>query len=525
MAKDAQIHAEASRLQGLGYALVPCHRHTKRPRAGAGWNKPENLVTTKAGVETWFGKADSNLGAALSASGLCSIDIDEPAMAREVFAALGLDLEQVMDTGCRISGAPGRSRSMFRTPDGPALASVKYTVSVAVLRAKGFPTKPGAADTDRVTVFELRGGSANSQDVLPPSVHPEGLHRYTYMNRPLKARKDMPLAPAAVTEAWRNWDDTCRRMNEHLGIAVAAPVADVEAPQELAAESVPASGAPFDFSVLETAPEATIAHAAPPPRPLEQAGGFKEIARLFSEHHGHDFRELLEQHGYKWMGQNRWLAPGSTTGEPGVHLAKDARHVFSYHGDVLGGNYTDAGGTPHPVPRDYFDAWCLLEHGGDKVAAVRAAKVELAVALASRDFGDAPDGDHLEQLEAVLGQATVGDAPKKPFNVRPLRAYTPGELRDMPRAQWRIHQVIPRSGLGMIYGPSGVGKSFAVMDLAMAIARGAPWNGQRVEQAGVLYIAAEGGRTHAPAVGIAIFPPFEIKPSFELVKINAVSHS
>jgi hypothetical protein len=44
----------------------------------------------------------------------------------------------------------------------------------------------------------------------------------------------------------------------------------------------------------------------------------------------------------------------------------------------------------------------------------------------------------------------------------------------------------------MLYGESGAGKTFVGVDLAMSIARGEDWLGQKVRQAGVLYLAAEG---------------------------------
>jgi hypothetical protein len=57
---------------------------------------------------------------------------------------------------------------------------------------------------------------------------------------------------------------------------------------------------------------------------------------------------------------------------------------------------------------------------------------------------------------------------------------------------WVIKGVLPKAGLCVVYGASGSGKSFAVLDMGMAIARGVPWRGKRVRQGRVAYIAAEG---------------------------------
>lgn len=48
-------------------------------------------------------------------------------------------------------------------------------------------------------------------------------------------------------------------------------------------------------------------------------------------------------------------------------------------------------------------------------------------------------------------------------------------------------------GLSILYGPSNCGKTFAATDLAMHIAAGHPWRGNRVMQGDVVYLAAEGG--------------------------------
>jgi hypothetical protein len=57
---------------------------------------------------------------------------------------------------------------------------------------------------------------------------------------------------------------------------------------------------------------------------------------------------------------------------------------------------------------------------------------------------------------------------------------------------WIIKGVLPQAGLAVVYGASGSGKSFAVLDMGFAIARGEPWRGKRVKQGRVAYIAAEG---------------------------------
>lgn len=58
--------------------------------------------------------------------------------------------------------------------------------------------------------------------------------------------------------------------------------------------------------------------------------------------------------------------------------------------------------------------------------------------------------------------------------------------------RWRIKGVIPERGISSVYGPSGSGKSFLVMDMAMHLARGDHWFGYRVTACPVVYVCLEG---------------------------------
>ncbi len=74
----------------------------------------------------------------------------------------------------------------------------------------------------------------------------------------------------------------------------------------------------------------------------------------------------------------------------------------------------------------------------------------------------------------------------------PWQIYQMAALRTRPRPPWIIRDVLPHAETGMIYGPSGSGKSFFTLDMAASIARGIPWRGKRVTRGRVLYVAAEG---------------------------------
>ena len=59
---------------------------------------------------------------------------------------------------------------------------------------------------------------------------------------------------------------------------------------------------------------------------------------------------------------------------------------------------------------------------------------------------------------------------------------------------YMIKGVIASDTMSVVYGPSNSGKTFFAMDMAWHIANGLRWRGHRVNAAGVLYLAAEGGR-------------------------------
>ncbi len=55
-----------------------------------------------------------------------------------------------------------------------------------------------------------------------------------------------------------------------------------------------------------------------------------------------------------------------------------------------------------------------------------------------------------------------------------------------------VEGVLTKSGMSVIYGPSGSGKSFVVISLAGAVASGLDWYGKECDQGAVIYLAAEG---------------------------------
>lgn len=455
-----------------GCALTPLHPKSKRP-FGLGWG--ENLVRNVADVPTRFA-GGKNVGIHLGENNLMSLDIDEPALTRRLFEGLGLDLDAALNAGHRLMGKPGGARTLFRVPHGFPKALLKdmhYTVSATRAKAAGLPVNQVEGD---INVLELRGGSF--QDVLPPSVHPGG-HLYAWHPDgigPLKNPKDAPEVPASLAQLWYRLGAGRAYFDQALGLMSAA-------------NDERMSAGFGDMSVLlEDADKLGDKPKAPLSKKQEE---FREVAEAFGELNDHDFGALLVEYGYTAVrlsdGVTKWLRKGSVNA-PGVELMRDKKRIISHHGD----NLNDG------KPKDYFQAWAILKHwdderGGPNLgAAIREAAKLCGIILASDVDADDDFGSFDDEPAATAPGAPVprtkGAKPK-----RKLRFYTPKELAERPPRKWLIDGFIPEGGEVCFYGPPGSGKSFASLDMAMCVALGRPWHGKKVQQGGVIYIAAEGG--------------------------------
>lgn len=68
------------------------------------------------------------------------------------------------------------------------------------------------------------------------------------------------------------------------------------------------------------------------------------------------------------------------------------------------------------------------------------------------------------------------------------------QLLSLPPLRWRVSGLIPEEGLGVLYGPPGVGKTFVALDLAFSIALGGEFAGLKTQRGAVIYVVCEGAR-------------------------------
>lgn len=109
-----------------------------------------------------------------------------------------------------------------------------------------------------------------------------------------------------------------------------------------------------------------------------------------------------------------------------------------------------------------------------------------AVDLGLSAGGDLADFCKLYQGEARDRFAALPDLPGaalEPDEQPAYRFLSLDQVLNLPPVSWLIPELIPNRGLAMLYGPSGVGKSFYALQMAFDLAK---------EKRGVVYIAAEG---------------------------------
>ena len=122
-------------------------------------------------------------------------------------------------------------------------------------------------------------------------------------------------------------------------------------------------------------------------------------------------------------------------------------------------------------------AYLWKEHGM-KAQSKGASKVATA-----DDFEDVSTSSPMD----VSASSSLKDSKPQRFRVLPV-----AEFLERPRASWIVKGLLPQASLAVVFGESGSGKTFWVLDLVGAVARGVDWRSHRVKQGRVVYVCAEG---------------------------------
>lgn len=155
--------------------------------------------------------------------------------------------------------------------------------------------------------------------------------------------------------------------------------------------------------------------------------------------------------------------------------------------------------SPKYTTSDYGrERWVSFGRYSDKMVTARSlvrlanengAHINLNGPASLEDFENLATLDEEPEFQDISGDVQNADATPKPIRFEPIPA---GQFASGKHPGWIIKNVLPQAELVVVYGASGSGKSFVVLDMAAAIARGIPWRGHRVKQGKVVYIAAEG---------------------------------
>ncbi len=284
-------------------------------------------------------------------SGTCTLDVDDIDKSRIALKAVGIDLDVLMSEGVRLeSGRPNRTKLVYRAPD----FEIKR-------HALNWPIESDPRKKE--VVFELRGG--NTQDVLPPSIHPDTQKHYFWVGD----WKAIPPLPTDLVELWRYWTES-----EPI-LKAACPY--IEEQPDLIANNAPCRVFTSDNDVI---------------------GTFNKRMDLVG---------LLANYGYKQITTKRLLSPHSTSKLAGCILTndRDVPTVFIHHAsDPLGDGYRHTA----------FGVYLYYQHNGNLKEAVKEAALMLDMDYKQPEISadDVEHGGNVADL--FLSKATSNVVELKP---------------------------------------------------------------------------------------------------------------
>ena len=143
-----------------------------------------------------------------------------------------------------------------------------------------------------------------------------------------------------------------------------------------------------------------------------------------------------------------------------------------------------------------------------------AARADQLAQLALDEFDDLPETESQKSETKTANSETepassgsvaddfedmtnTDEAPPASRDLSPVKVprftpMAPAQFLLRRPGSWIIKSVLPKAGLGVVYGPSGAGKTFFVFDLVGAICQGLPWRAQATAKGRCVYIVAEG---------------------------------
>lgn len=142
----------------------------------------------------------------------------------------------------------------------------------------------------------------------------------------------------------------------------------------------------------------------------------------------------------------------------------------------------------HELLQSKWDSFSVVSFGAPVTARTLLKKANQAGAGVNLNLATVEDFEDLtveEAPRAALPQATA-EKPGK-FHVYQASDFSKGQ-----RTGWHIKRLLPAAPLVLVYGESGSGKSFLVLDMILSCVRGQAWRDHKATPGAWIYVAAEG---------------------------------
>lgn len=192
--------------------------------------------------------------------------------------------------------------------------------------------------------------------------------------------------------------------------------------------------------------------------------------------------EILEQAGYDRKG-NEFRHPNSESGSYSSSILNGRVHTLST-ADLL---YVDGSKSGH----DAFSAFTVLFHNSNSDKALIDA-CDNWLTIDGLSFNKAVQIAYAKKKKAEdeARENPGDDKEKKPLDFKLVSA---NELMTREISHdWQIKGLFENESIGQIFGATGSGKSFVVLDMGYCIASGIDYHGRKTKQGNVVYICGEG---------------------------------
>jgi len=123
-------------------------------------------------------------------------------------------------------------------------------------------------------------------------------------------------------------------------------------------------------------------------------------------------------------------------------------------------------------------------------------RTPIDLVLEWRELENAADAANWICGQLELDPAALGGKSNAPTAADLAFRFYSGDAyaEDFTSAEEIVEDLLPAQGLAMLYGQSGCGKTFWMLDMAFHIHNGIKWRDKDVKQGDVMYVAAEAGR-------------------------------